>query len=67
MTSIKVNFYASSFWYEYQVLNFVLQYLLISLLMQVHLHQAYSFRILAGVELEQREPVKILSIKALAI
>ena len=35
--------------------------------MQVHLHQAYSFRILAGVELEQREPVKILSIKALAI
>ena len=35
--------------------------------MQVHLHQAYCFRILAGVELEQREPVKILSIKALAI
>jgi len=35
--------------------------------MQVHLHQAYSFRILAQVELEQREPVKILSIKALAI
>ena len=35
--------------------------------MQTHLYQAYSFRILAGVELEQREPVKILSIKALAI
>lgn len=67
MTSIKVNFYASSFLYEYQVPNTVLKYLLISLLMQVHPHQVYSFRILAGVELEQRESVKILSIKALAI